>query len=272
MRFLAGAEWSGAWPISYDSPAQWPCNCCNQAITLKTRIEGSMSVIAIYRQLPGSGHIMCLMNRAGLLIAMLVAGCCTVLSAQQGRPGQKSSHMFTAPDGTFRFSYSRALVLCRKNPNQTNRWKPDNSCNAYTAVCSDFSCDSSGTVACIAYPANRMKGTNFEAAAFSVNELKKVVAESECIKLDEPPPHRNVKDETVNGITFKVAESDGIAAGNFIDGHVYRTFHDGKCYELDIRIASSNIANHESGSVKSFDLGKVQRTLKPAVASFTFLK
>jgi hypothetical protein len=101
--------------------------------------------------------------------------------------------------------------------------------------------------------------------------LKKVVAESECIKLDEPLPHRNGKDETVNGVTFKVAETDGVAAGNFPEGHVYRTFHDGKCYELEIRIASSNIANHESGSVKSFDLGKVQRTLKFAVASFTFL-
>jgi hypothetical protein len=117
-----------------------------------------------------------------------------------------------------------------------------------------------------------MKGTNFEAAAFSVNELKKVVAELECIKLNEPPPRRNQKGETVNGITFKVAESDGVAAGNFIDGKVYRTFHDGKCYELDIRIASSNIANYEPGAVKSFDLDKVQRMLKPAVASFTFLK
>jgi hypothetical protein len=209
------------------------------------------------------------MKRA-VLLSLILIGRCVVFSAQA--PPSQKDRIFTALDGTFRFSYSRAMVSCQRNSNQSNRWEPDDSCNAYIPVCSDFSGDSAATLACIAYPASGTKGTNLEAAAFSVNELKKVVAESECIKLDEPPPHRNVKDENVNGITFKVAESDGIAAGNFIDGHVYRTFHDGKCYELDIRIASSNIANHESGSVKSFDLGKVQRTLKPAVASFTFLK
>lgn len=39
------------------------------------------------------------------------------------------------------------------------------------AHCSDFSCQSDGTVTCIAYPAERMKGTNFQAAAFSVSEV-----------------------------------------------------------------------------------------------------
>lgn len=203
---------------------------------------------------------------------MLVTGSCTVLSAQQALPDQKSGHTFTAPDGTFRFSYSRALFSCRKDPNQTGLWTPDDSCMAYAPVCSNFSSDSSGTVACIAYPANELKGTNFQAAAFSVNELKTVVAESECMKVDEPPPHvGNARKESVNGVVFTVVETDGVAAGNLIDGHIYRTFHNGKCYELDIRIAFSNIANYEPGAVKSFDLDKVQRTLKAVVPSFTFL-
>src|SRR5207248_7623559 len=137
------------------------------------------------------------MNRAGYLIATLVAGVSTVLSAQQALPNQQSTNTFVARDGTFRFSYPRALISCRRHPNQTNRWLPDDSCNAYTAVCSNFSCDSSETVACIAYPANQMKGTTFDAAAFSVNELKKMVAESECMKVDEPPPHLGkAKNET----------------------------------------------------------------------------
>jgi hypothetical protein len=213
------------------------------------------------------------MNRAGYLIATLVAAFCTVLSAQEAPSNQTNTRTFTGPDGAFRFSYSRALVSCRRHPDQTTRWAPDDTCSAYTPVCSNFSCDSGGTVACIAFPAKQMKGTNFQAAAFSVNELKKVVAESECMKLDEPPPHMGkVENETVNGVTYKVTETDGVAMGNFIDGHVYRTFHNGKCYELDVRIASSNIANYEPGTVKSFDSDEVQRALKAVVASFTFLR
>ena len=47
--------------------------------------------------------------------------------------------------------------------------------------------------------------------------------------------------ETINGVKFNVAEIDGLATGNLIRGYVYRSFHKGKCYELDIRIASSNL-------------------------------
>jgi len=118
-----------------------------------------------------------------------------------------------------------------------------------------------------------MKGTNFQAAAFSVNELKGIVAESECMKVDEPPPHvRKASNETVNGVPFEVIEADGVGLGNFIQGYVYRNFHNGKCYELDIRIASSNIANYDPGSVKSFDSETIRRILKAALASFRFLR
>jgi hypothetical protein len=210
------------------------------------------------------------MNRFAVLVMLLFAAYSMALSAQESPRNQKSRRIFTAADGTFRFSYSRALVPCHINPNQTNFWEPD-ACNGYLPVCY-VSGDSSGTVACVAYPADKMKGTNFEAAAFSVSELKKLGTRAECMKIDEPPPHGAVKNETVNGITFKVAETDGVAAGNVGDGQVYRTFHHGKCYQLDIRIATSNIGNYPPGTVKSFDLRQVQRALKEVVASFTFLR
>jgi len=118
-----------------------------------------------------------------------------------------------------------------------------------------------------------MEGTNFQAAAFSVNELKGIVAESECMKVDEPPAHvGKVSNERVNGVPFEVIETDGVGLGNFIQGYVYRNFHNRKCYELDIRIASSNIANYDPGTVKSFDSKTIGRTLKAALASFRFLK
>ena len=139
-------------------------------------------------------------------------------------------------------------------------------------MCSNFSCDSSGTVACVAYPANEMEGSNFEAAAFSLSELKQARSEAECLKLDEPAPHAaHPQYQTVNGVKFEVTETDGVAAGNLMDGYVYRAFHRRKCYELDIRIAYWNSANADPGTVKNFDVKAVHYRLKEVLDTFNFV-
>jgi hypothetical protein len=108
-----------------------------------------------------------------------------------------------------------------------------------------------------------MKGTNFQAAAFSVSELKAGTTQAECLKAEEPPPHvGRARRETVNGVTFTVIEIDGVATGNLIDDYVYRSFHRDKCYELDVRIAFSNPANADPGTMKNFDLAVVHHRLK----------
>lgn len=117
-----------------------------------------------------------------------------------------------------------------------------------------------------------MKGTNFEAAAFAVREQKTMTTNAECLKIEEPPPHGQARKENINGITFTVVTTDGVAAGNLSDGYTYRTFRESKCYELDIRIASTSIGNYTPGTVKSFDAEKVQRTLKTVLTSFRFLR
>ena len=78
--------------------------------------------------------------------------------------------------------------------------------------------------------------------------------------------------ETVNGVTFTVIETDGVATGNLIDGYVYRSFNRDKCYELDVRIASSNSANADLGTMKNFDLGVVHHRLKQVLHTFKFIK
>ena len=78
--------------------------------------------------------------------------------------------------------------------------------------------------------------------------------------------------ETVNGVTFNVTETDGVGAGNLMDGYVYRSFHGNRCYELDIRIAFSNVGNFDLGTVKEFDDKSVYRSLKSVLNTFQFLK
>lgn len=203
----------------------------------------------------------------GLVLTSFVLLTAQVDAAHKGRNG------FTSTDGTFHFEYAASLVPCGRNSNQPDRWEPDDSCEAYTPVCSDFSGESDGTIACIAYPAEAMKGTNFEAAAFSVSELKAATTEAECVKVEEPPPHiGSAHKTTVKGVSFVVIETDGVATGNLIHGYAYRSFHRDKCYELDMRIASGNPAYADPGIMKSFDPKLVHHRLKQVLDTFTFIK
>jgi len=208
--------------------------------------------------------------RTGFLTLTFLVAFCTVLNAEEVIPQQTSMSTFTSPDGTFRFDYSSTLVACRRHPKQTDHWLPADSCNAYTPVCANVSCDSAETVACIAYPASEMKGTNFQAAAFAVNELRKATTEAECLNVPEPPPHVGTAQiQVVNGVAFTVVEADGVAAGNLIDAYVYRAFHQNKCYEVDIRIAYSNPADAGPGTM-NFDSATVRGRLKQILETFRF--
>ena len=196
-----------------------------------------------------------------------------ILTAQAHSADKARKNGFTSTDGAFHFEYPASLVRCGRNPTQPDRWAPDESCEAFTPVCSDFSGQSDGTVTCIAYPAVEMKGTNFQPAAFSVNEIKEATTEAECLKVEEPPPHvGSVHKETVNGVIFTVIETDGVATGNLIDGYVYRSFHRNRCYELDVRIAFSNHAYADPGTLKNFDLERVHQRLKRVLDTFKFVE
>jgi hypothetical protein len=139
-------------------------------------------------------------------------------------------------------------------------------------VCSDFSGIKDATIACVAYPAANLRGTNFEAGAFSVSRLDATTV-SECLSVPEPPPHvGTARTETVNGVTFNVTETDGVAMGNLIDAYDYRSFHGNRCYELDIRIAFANIGNFDPGTVKEFDDKAVYSSLKSVLNTFKFVK
>ena len=145
----------------------------------------------------------------GIILTSLVILTAHADSADKGRKNR-----FASSDGAFHFDYPASLVRCERNSSQSDLWEPDESCEAYTPVCSDFSGQSDETVACIAYPAAGMKGTNFQAGAFSVSVIKAATAQAECLKVEEPPPHvGSARKETVNGVIFTVIETDGVATG-----------------------------------------------------------
>lgn len=145
---------------------------------------------------------------------------------------------------------------------------------AYTPVCSDYSCNSKNTIACVAYPAgNSLAGMTFQAAAFSVSEQTEVKTENECSQLPEPPPRVGAtKTVVINHTKFQLTETDGVATGNYVDGYAYRSFHNHKCYELGIRVAYSNAANYDPGTIREFNLEEVHRRMAVILNSFKFLR
>ena len=189
---------------------------------------------------------------------------------QQPAAHRESAVRFKSQDGTFAIEYPNSLIRCERDPKQSRQWIPTRSCEAYMPVCTDAASTEDATVVCIAYPAEKFSGTNFEAAAFSVNRLNAITAEG-CLQVTEPHPATPHK-EKVNGVTFDVFDVGGVGLGNWLAADAYRSFHQNRCYELDLRVAFTNIANFDPGTVKAFDSEAVNRSLRSVLNTFRFLK
>lgn len=193
-----------------------------------------------------------------------------LLPSFQKPAGHTAEGSFISPDGRFAFKYSNSLIKCERDPKQPDQWIPNGSCEAYIPVCTDAASTPNATVVCIAYPAEGFSGTNFEVAAFSVNQLDGVTAE-ECQRITEPRPV-TPRREKINGVTFDVFDVSGVAAGNLLAADAYRSFHRDRCYELGLRVAMVSMGNFDPGTVKEFDHEAVNRSLKSALNTFTLVK
>jgi hypothetical protein len=79
---------------------------------------------------------------------------------------------------------------------------------------------------------------------------------------------------TINHVNFKTFEIGDNWTGHGQIGPAYRTFYNGKCYELGIQNVFSR-AEYDPGTVKEFtkkDSSEVERRLRQALNSFVFLK
>ncbi|HEX8889288.1 MAG TPA: hypothetical protein VF779_08920 [Pyrinomonadaceae bacterium] len=68
---------------------------------------------------------------------------------------------------------------------------------------------------------------------------------------------------------YMVTGSEG-AAGHLYESTIYRTFHDGRCYQFDLVMNILNINNFEKGTVRQVDYGKFLADFKSMVRSLYF--
>ncbi|MGA7300584.1 MAG: hypothetical protein WBX10_09775 [Candidatus Sulfotelmatobacter sp.] len=180
------------------------------------------------------------------------------ITAQVAAKPQAALKTFVSRDGFFRFKYPAEFIVCRKNTSEA-------ACLTYLPICDD------NAAACVAYPTAHYEGSNFEGAAFSVNELAQEKTGSECLASMPPPVHM----ESVNGVKFQAGHQSNAGMGHGLYEDSYRTFHTGQCFELDIRVATASMGGYPPGAIKEFtqeDERRVKAALAKVMSSFKFSK
>src|ERR1700733_5733042 len=103
---------------------------------------------------------------------------------------------FVSRRDSFQFKYPASFILCGKGTRRE-------ACQTYIPICDETA------AACVAYPAARYKGYDFEGAAFSVDKLSEQDTERKCLNSMNKPVHT----ESVNGVEFQTSHQTSAAMG-----------------------------------------------------------
>jgi hypothetical protein len=199
---------------------------------------------------------------------MLAAG-------QSGAVAKPEFANFTSRDATFQVKYPQYLIRCEhldaENPDV---WSPEGACIASIPVC-DSSGHAGNVLACLSYPTNEFRGSELQAAALAVSRLDSFGA-AECTQKWTNRDTSDVHEERIHAVRFqaaKVAETQG----SYVAEHtVYRVFHKGACYELDVNIstalATAFAAEDAPRKLTPAERDKIKISLTEALEGFRFLK
>jgi len=211
----------------------------------------------------------------GVAVLMLVA---TSLGEGKGVP---SHDVFKSEDSSFQFRYPKSFVLCYpEGDHSKTQSDKSSSCSSYIPICfagittTDTDELHPDTMACVAYPHSPYAGTNFSGAAFSVSSVPDAHSENNCLKFDEfTMDKKKAHWTTIGNVKFIAASGGEGGLGHGLGEDIYLTYHNGKCFQLEIRIGETSFANYDPGTIKEFKDGeKVSRELRRVLQSFRFLK
>jgi hypothetical protein len=125
-------------------------------------------------------------------------------------------------------------------------------------------------VVAIVLPPSLFKGTNLGEAGVYIGASSAAAVTSKWKVPVSGSAEVAAGTTTVNGATFAVFTSTEPAAGNIYEERVYRTVHEGTCFELTELLHSGNIGNYTPGTVEQFDKVKFGGYLEAIVESFVF--
>jgi hypothetical protein len=209
-------------------------------------------------------------------VLFLVVCAATLWAQRPTHPLKK----FTAPDGAFTFRYSGQLIRCELKKQGTGDgyyWDdPGEMCAAYHPVCDGSVYQDHTPIVCLAYPRNKFTNTAaFEAATFSIEVMNNAATEKDCLAMpfDQALGARQ-STTTIHGVSFAVFEFGEGGMNQSVSGHVYRTFHVGKCYQLGINVATAQaqVFDPPARDLTKSDWHEVNGRLEQARDSFQFVK
>ncbi len=209
------------------------------------------------------------------LAAFCLIVCVAILRAQNNAEPLAT---FTAPDGAFSFHHSGELMRCQKTEpadGGAQSWKPAENCVAYFPVCDGDVGPGQKSIACFAYPRNKFTNTKaFAAATFSVEAMNQIATEKACLAGPSAASNQPPRATTIGGVSFAVFEFSDAGMNQSVNGHVYRTFHRGMCYQLGINVATTNaqVFDPPARALAKEDLQEINNRLEQARDSFRFLK
>ena len=170
---------------------------------------------------------------------------------------EKAWHSYTNSDYGFSLKYPDNLTLFSSGLDAQN----DHS--SYIPICTHT------TRVCLLYNGKEYEGTNFEAAAFTVNVRREARTKSACDQLETGSDP--VKKTVINGTSFTYSQQGGPALSHDISSRAYHTFRDGICFEVALSIASTNIGVYDAGAIRDFSPAKLGRELDQVLHTFRFV-
>ncbi len=183
--------------------------------------------------------------------------------------------MATSPDRIFQVRYPNSLAVCsHRDGENPDVWSPD-VCVANIPVC-DNSGHAGEVMMCLAYPAGEFRKSELQAAAFAVSRIDNVRIASDCMQRWPRSNTSQIRGEKISGVKFEAADAEESANNHVNSETIYRTFHGGACYELDVNIAIAQqtafAPEDAPRKLTAEEREQVKITLMQAVAGFRFLK
>lgn len=133
-------------------------------------------------------------------------------------------------------------------------------------------CNSERGDACLSMPKEAYPNSNFDGAGVTFGVIGEAASEETCYAI--LPNSNETKTDTIteNGITWMVFTNGDAAMSHRSDGKDYRAFANGRCYEIETRIATTVYEVYEPGTIVEFtdaDKASVEVALDGIVASIT---
>lgn len=115
------------------------------------------------------------------------------------------------------------------------------------------------------YPRTNFREANATLAAGSISEADCKEFQPE-VRSDKP---RKVR---IGNIVFYAVTDEEGSAGTVYHRRAYRTFHDGKCYEMSLELQTGNMAAYDPGTVKRVNDKTVFNLVETVVRTLYFGK